>query len=108
MAWPAQYRRPVEVYAGDDVAFPWFTIKHPDDTLFDLTGWEDWKAAWTGGCGRVPLEVSVSGSTIYITAPAATSRKMEGPGRWDVQAVNAGVTRTWLHGTTKGVKDIAR
>lgn len=97
------------VYAGDSLAFPVFSLVE-DGAPIDLSGWTNWQAAWSGGDNLVTLSVDdsrLAEGKIIIYADASVTRGMRCAGRWDVQAENNGVVRTWLTGTTEWTDDIA-
>lgn len=100
-----------QVYAGDTFTQTYVVTDSTTGLPLNLAAWGSWAAAWRPyqGSDVVVLSVSTVGlasGQITVSATAAQTAAMDGPGVWDVQAVNAGTVRTWLRGKTAFVQDV--
>lgn len=106
----------VEVYAGDTVDWPTYTLKTSDGTIRNLVaeGWTNWAAQWRptpDATSDVVLDLDesrLSEGIIRITASAVDTRAMQANGVWDIQAERNGEVKTFLRGKTKWVQDVTR
>lgn len=124
MGWPEYVSKPVPVYAGDAVKFfEQFELLDDNDDPLDLVadGWGTWAATWRPAPESnqsVALDVDTSNAAsgiIRVSATGVKTRQIQDLvsrrdqfGAWDLQAVKAGATRTWLYGRTTHREDVTR
>jgi hypothetical protein len=106
----------VEVYAGDTITWPTYTLKTSNGVARDLVaeGWTDWAVQWRA-TPESPSEVTLDfdGSRLaegilLVSASPLNTRNMQSAGVWDIQAERNGEVRTFLRGKTKWVQDVTR
>lgn len=104
---------PVDVYAGDTLVFPTYTITDADDVPMNLSGWT-FTAQWRHhphAADAITLTVDTTDAAsgvIGISATAAQTRAMKQSGVWDLEGVMGGTVRTFLAGTTVYTQDVSR
>lgn len=110
----------VPVYAGDDWVLPLRfktrvgTSHPPVYEPEDLTGWTGWTAAWRPSLKSdevivIAVDVDLP-NEVTLHATEAQTRQMVQyrNGVWDIQATRAGITRTFVKGSTSQELDVAR
>jgi hypothetical protein len=106
----------VEVYAGDTVDWPIYTLQNPDQSPRDLEGegWTEWRAQWrVKEVSPVAIDLIVDASeanvgVLKIKASPEATASMNVPGVWDLQATKGDEIKTFLRGKTKYTKDVTR
>lgn len=103
----------VDVYAGDTLEFPTYTITDDADAPLNLSGWT-FTAMWRPHPSSetvLPLTVDASSAAtgvLRISATAIQTRTMARSGVWDLEGVQGSTVRTFLTGATKYVQDVSR
>lgn len=100
-----------DVYGGDTFSQTYQITDSVSGAPINLSAWNTWLATWKPTLGN-PITLTVSTSNLStgfftVIASSAQTRTMDGPGIWDVQAVNSGVTRTWLTGKTNFTHEVS-
>ena len=105
---PPRIPERLNLYAGDDTSVP-LDFSTDDGTPLDLTEWDDWRATWHTGEHHIPLTITVSATTVTVTFTAAQTRQAAGTyGALDIQAVRAGLTRTFVRADTGVTVDVTQ
>lgn len=111
MAFPAPAPS-VSVYRGDTTPFLSLQIKNADGTPKDISS-STWIATWrlsVEATTSLPLAIDISDSVIgwlVISASAAITAQMTGPGIWDLQETTIdGDIFTKVVGKTKFKEDV--
>lgn len=121
----AVYTTPFQVYAGDawSQAFRMTVQPDPDDPATepeDLSGYSDWACQWrstAGAATAIDLTVDASDAATGVIVVRASgdvgavegqTREMGGNGVFDLEAVLAGETRTFIRAKTRWSLDVTR
>lgn len=103
----------VEIYAGDTVQFPTYTFIDDAEDPRDLSAYT-FTAKWRSNTAATdPLDLTVDATDkatglIIVTASAAQTRTMGGPGVWDLQGTVGAIVTTFVYGATTWVEDVTR
>lgn len=106
----------VPIYAGDTTQFPSYTFSTDGvQSDFVTEGWSGWVATWRKyhrSAEMILLAVDSSEANlgiIIVSATAAQTREMNGPGVWDLQATrDVSEVRTFVTGITEYSVDVTQ
>jgi hypothetical protein len=116
MTFPVNVTKNVSpVYSGDSWVFSCLFTRE-DGTPIDLIteGWTEWKSQWrpyAKSSEYINLDVNTTDAAngrISISMSREDTSSMTTDGVFDLEAVQAGATRTWVRGDVKFSKDVTR
>jgi hypothetical protein len=99
------------IYSGDTFSQTYRIVTDGVPVNLVTAGWASWSAKWRPYQGATVITLMVDSSQAaagYITigASPAQTALMNGPGLWDIQALQGATVRTWLRGKTQFTGDI--
>lgn len=117
MAFPINVTKSVNpIYSGDAWIFSCLFTRDEDGLPIDLVqeGWSGWKAQWrpySKSSVYIDLiidQTQASNGRITLTMLEEDTASIETNGVFDLEAVQSGLTRTWIRGDVPFKKDVTR
>lgn len=117
MAFPVNVTKNVSpIYSGDSWVFSCLFTRDETGLPIDFVaeGWGSWKAQWrpyANALDFIELSVNESDATngrISVSMSNEDTSSINTNGVFDLEAVQNGVTRTWIRGDVKFSKDVTR